>query len=117
MLPEGFFAPFVDSSHFGAKFADAVASSLSYSVVISLGLTNVELSNLISILAHLLLALLPEDLSPCIVAVDSDPFSHIVPVQAHPRDKHPVVLFLEGAIVSYCRVERPSTESRGIPHL
>ena len=86
MLPEWLLASLVDSSYFCTKLTDAMASSLPDSMVIGLRLAYVEVGYLVSVLAHHQFAFLPEDVFPGIVAVHSDSFSHVVPVQAHPWD-------------------------------
>ena len=87
MLPEWFLILLAHSRHFGAELADAVAGSLSHGVVVGLRLGDVELAHLVSVCAHDLFALLAEYLSPSVIAVHSDAFCHVVPVQAHSGDE------------------------------
>mmetsp|Transcript_39540 Transcript_39540/g.60388 ORF Transcript_39540/g.60388 Transcript_39540/m.60388 type:complete len:455 (-) Transcript_39540:91-1455(-) len=96
----------VDHGDLSAKLANAVAGSLTHSMVISLGLRNIELANGLSVFAEDLLALLAMDELPSLVGVDLDSFSHVVPVEAHPRHEHVIVFFPQLIILLGNHIER-----------
>ena len=117
MLPEWFFVCLIGARYFGAELTDAGAGGLSHRVVVGLRLKDVEVGHLVSIPADHLLALLAEDLAPSVVAVHPDAFCHIVPVEAHPRHKQPIVLVKHCVIATRCLVERSGAKGSSIPHL